>query len=127
MLQDEKNEDLQISIRPNAVLVNAGLADLREAGYWWQEDYSDEFIENISPLNNADKALPPMLIFHGTNDNSVDIRSIRNFASQAKESGNDVNFIELKGAPHMIWRIPYFSRQMMELKEEFLQHLNWKR
>ncbi|WP_324720153.1 alpha/beta hydrolase [Salinimicrobium sp. HB62] len=122
---DEKNENRQISSRPNAVIVNAGLADLREAGHWWQEDYTEEFIENISPLNNADKDLPPMLIFHGTKDNSVDIESIRKFASLSKKSGNQVTLMELEGAPHMIWRIPYFSRQMEEPKENFLSELNW--
>ena len=122
---DEKNEDLQISSRPDAVIVNAGLAHLREAGYWWQEDYSDEFIDKISPINNVQNDLPPILIFHGTKDNSVDIRSVREFAFQAKESGNDITFIELKGAPHMIWRIPYFSNQMKEPKEIFIQKLNW--
>lgn len=122
---EEKNEDLQISSRPDAVIVNAGLAHLREAGYWWQEGYSEEFIDKISPINNVQNDLPPILIYHGTKDNSVDIRSIREFASQAKESGNDITFIELKGAPHMIWRIPYFSNQMKEPRENFIQKLNW--
>jgi len=124
-LLDEKNENLHISSRPNAVIVNAGLADLKEAGHWWQENYSDNFINKISPINNTEQDLPPILIFHGTKDNSVDINSIRQFAKKAKEEGNDIRFFELKGAPHMIWRIPYFSQKMMEPKREFFQHLNW--
>lgn len=122
---DEKSEDLQISSRPNAVIANAGLANLKEAGYWWQEDFSENFIDKISPLNNADKDLPPMLLFHGTRDNSVDIASIRKFASEAKETGNNVELIELNGAPHMIWRIPYFSKQMEEPRKNFIQELKW--
>lgn len=124
-LLDEKTEDLQASSKPNAVIVTAGLAELREAGSWWQEGYSDEFIRKISPINNATKDLPPMLLFHGTRDNSVDIGSIRKFVSRAREAGNEVKLVELEGAPHMIWRIPYFANQMKEPRENFLQNLNW--
>ncbi|MGB7785752.1 MAG: alpha/beta hydrolase [Salinimicrobium sp.] len=122
---DEPKEDLQISSIPNAVIANAGLADLREAGYWWQENYREEFIDRISPLNNPAKKLPPILLFHGTRDNSVDIGSIREFSSRARENGNDVKLVELKGAPHMIWLIPYFSKQMKEPRDKFFKKLNW--
>jgi acetyl esterase/lipase len=123
---DEENEDLNISSRPNAAIINAGLADLTEDGhYWWHKYYDQEFIEAISPLHQVKKDLPPMLIFHGNKDHSVCIDSIKEFARLSKGLGNDVEFVELKGAPHMIWRIPYFSRQMVEPKKEFLQFLNW--
>lgn len=123
---DEPTEDLSISSRPNAIMINAGLADLTGSGHhWWHQHFDQDFIESISPLQQLREGLPPMLIAHGTNDNSVDIQFIRDYVQMSKELGNPVYYHELKGAPHMIWRIPYFSKQIDGFRQDFLDKLNW--
>lgn len=123
---DEAEEDHSISSRPNAIMINAGLADLTGEGHtWWHQYFDDEFIERISPLHQLEKGLPPMFIAHGTQDNDVNIESVRLYAEKAKGLGNEVMFLELKGAPHPIWRIPYFAKQINAGRREFLDQLNW--
>ena len=124
---DEPTESKRISSRPNAVMANAALADLTGSGHnWWHRHYSAVFIEAVSPLHQVREGLPPMLLVHGSKDNAVDISSVRQFAEQANELGSRVAFYELAGAPHMIWRIPYFSRQVEKHRQEFIEKLGWE-
>lgn len=124
---DEPRENREVSSRPNAIMINAGLADLTGSGhYWWHKHYEPAFIERVSPLQQLREGLPPMLIAHGSNDNSVDVAFIRQFAEQAKALGNSVTYLELPGAPHVIWLIPYFARQIEQQREEFLHQLDWQ-
>lgn len=123
---DEAEEDKAISSRPDAIMINAGLADLTGTGhYWWHQYFDEEFIQQISPLHQVKKGLPPMFIAHGSQDTDVSIAPMRAYVDQAKALGNDVFFLELKGAPHPIWRIPYFAKQVKEARQEFLNTLNW--
>lgn len=123
---DEPRENQEISSRPNALMINAGLADLTGYGhYWWHKHYERKFIERISPLQQLKEGLPPMLIVHGSKDNSVDVEFIRQYAEKSKELGNKVHFVELEGAPHLIWLIPYFARQINQHRQDFLEELDW--
>ncbi|WP_299759516.1 alpha/beta hydrolase [uncultured Pontibacter sp.] len=124
---DESSEDRSISSRPNAIMANAALADLTGSGHhWWHKHYDADFIEAISPLHQVGEDMPPMLLLHGTKDNSVDISSIRQFALRANEMGKQVSYHELKGAPHIIWLIPYFSKKVEKHRQEFIEKLNWE-
>ncbi|RIJ43099.1 alpha/beta hydrolase [Pontibacter oryzae] len=123
---DEPTENLKISSTPNAIMANAALADLTETGhYWWHKHYTDKYIASVSPLHQVRAGLPPMLLLHGTNDTSVDMASVKEFVQVSSALSNSCVFVPLNGAPHMIWRIPYFANQIEQQRQSFIKSLGW--
>ena len=61
--------------------------ELREAEYGSLED-DREFLESISPLNNADEIRAPLLVMHGENDPRVPVEEAEQIAEKVAE--NDV-------------------------------------
>ena len=66
------------------------------------DDPSKEMLEEISPINHVSAKLPPYLLIHGTEDQSVPYE--QSIAFQAKQKANDVtcDLITIEGAPHRI-------------------------
>lgn len=126
-LANECNEDsdnLNYSAAPNLLLINSGVYDLYAEGNtdWITRDLSDKSLaKKISPIHLLRKGLPPMLIIHGTNDQSVDYTSAKAFANEMEKLGNDFEFYTLEGAPHAIWFDRRFSGKVSELRKEFLK------
>lgn len=56
-------------------------------------------IEELSPLHNI-KKLPPMMIFHGDQDDEVPIQTVLEFEKATKAYGNDCELIVYPGRPH---------------------------
>jgi len=67
-----------------------------------------------------------MIIFHGTNDQSVDYASAKEFAEKMKELGNDFEFHTMEGAPHYIWFDRRYSGQVSKLRSAFLLKYGYK-
>ena len=97
---DEKNEDLNISSKPNAmVLFNPGLIMSPV------EEYPPSVISErikkgrtklnfgvesklFSPYNYIDDQTPPTIIFHGKNDTTIDPKTVILFNQKMKKFGN---------------------------------------
>ncbi|QQS60096.1 alpha/beta fold hydrolase [Candidatus Falkowbacteria bacterium] len=59
-----------------------------------------EFWKNMSPLTFFDKVTVPVLIFHGTNDDSCEIDWSRKTRDALVEVGKDVELVEYNGELH---------------------------
>jgi acetyl esterase/lipase len=131
-LANEWNEDgdnLNYSAAPNLLLVNSGVYSLYAEGTtdWITRDLSDKSLaKRISPIHLLRTGLPPMLIIHGTNDQSVDYASAKAFAVEMEKLGNDFEFHTLEGAPHAIWFDRRFSGKVSELRKAFLQKYGYE-
>jgi dipeptidyl aminopeptidase/acylaminoacyl peptidase len=93
-------------------LANAGVYSLysESSTDWITRDLADKSLaKKISPIHLLRTGLPPMLIIHGTNDQSVDYESAKAFAEEMEKLGNDFEFHTLEGAPHAIWFDRRFS------------------
>jgi len=120
---NESTDNLNYSAAPNLAIVNAGVYNLLsdDATDWITSHLKDKsIVKNISPLHLLRKGLPPMIIFHGTNDQSVDYASAKEFAEKMKELGNDFEFHTMEGAPHYIWFDRRYSGQVSKLRSAFL-------
>tara|TARA_A100001011_G_scaffold2120_2_gene2545 strand:+ start:1802 stop:2719 length:918 start_codon:yes stop_codon:yes gene_type:complete len=109
---DEKNEDLNISSKPNAmVLFNPGLIMSPV------EEYPPSVISErikkgrtklnlgvepklFSPYNYIDDQTPPTIIFHGKNDTTIDPKTVVLFNQKMKKFGNDSELYLYKGKTH---------------------------
>ncbi len=131
-LANEWNEDsdnLHYSAAPNLLLVNAGVYSMysERSTDWITRDLSDKsLVKKISPIHLLRKGLPPMLIIHGTNDQSVDYASAKAFAAEMEKLGNDFEFHTLEGAPHAIWYDRRFSGKVNALRKAFLKKYGYE-
>ncbi|OQB13340.1 MAG: Lipase 2 [Firmicutes bacterium ADurb.Bin193] len=81
---DEQGEDLSVSSKPNAlILYNPVVNTLVNKGFMTDE----KVLLSISPYHHATKDVAPMVIFHGTNDQSVPIKTIEDLQKKVQELG----------------------------------------
>jgi dipeptidyl aminopeptidase/acylaminoacyl peptidase len=82
---------------------------LKNTGPWRRKlriaEYGDpekdrEFLERISPINNAHKITSPLFIIHGTNDPRVPISEARQIEEILKRSGRTVQLMEFDDEGH---------------------------
>jgi acetyl esterase len=98
---DEKNEDPNISSKPNAlVLFNPAveLVELSKKRSW--ESRFNNRVEELSPLQHVKKGTPPCIIFHGTADRTVPFESVERFAATMKKAGNVCRLVPFEGKGH---------------------------
>lgn len=121
---NEGSDNLNYSASPNLLLINSGVYSLYAESNtdWITRDLADKTLaKKISPIHLLRKSLPPMLIIHGTNDQSVDYASAKAFAAEMEKLGNDFEFHTLEGAPHAIWFDRRFSGKVASLRKDFLK------
>ncbi len=126
---NENTDNFNFSASPNVLLVNSGVFDLTSSfsTAWISKGLTDKsHIKKISPQHLLKKGLPPMLIIHGTNDQSVDYSTAKLFAEEMKKMGNVIEFHELQGAPHYIWYDRRFSGKVAEMRKEFLKKYGYQ-
>jgi len=82
----------------------------------WAEDYWDvrlgsrfrdkKALEEVSPTENAEKAIAPVLIIHGRDDTVVPYSHAIRMQDALKAAGKSVELVELKGEDHWLSRAP---------------------
>jgi len=105
---DEKNEDLKISSKPNAmVLFNPGVITASVEEYKLNDSRLKRNMELIgvdpdlfSPYNYIDKETPPTLIFHGDSDTTVSPEMVILFNSKMKMFNNFCRLFLYEGEEH---------------------------
>jgi len=126
---NESTDNLYYNASPNLLLINSGVYNLysEDATDWITRDLKDKsLVKKISPLHLLKSGLPPMLIIHGTNDQSVDYSTAKTFAEEMRKSGNDFEFHSLEGAPHHIWFDRRYSGKVSALRKEFLKKYGYE-
>ncbi|NII26990.1 alpha/beta hydrolase [Pseudoflavitalea sp. X16] len=126
---NESTDDLHYSPTPNLLMVNAGVYDFMqdENTAWVSKDLKDKnTVKEISPVHLVKKGLPPMLLIHGTHDQSVPYSTAKAFATASKEAGNEVEFQTLEGAGHAIWFDRRFTQKIAALRAAFLKKYGYE-
>ncbi|MEO5564384.1 MAG: alpha/beta hydrolase [Chitinophagaceae bacterium] len=121
---NEKTDDLRYSASPNLLLVYSGVYDMIGDGNtsWISKDLKDKNeVKKISPLHLIREGLPPMLLFHGTNDHSVAFETAKSFEEAMKKTNNDFEFHSLEGASHEIWFERRFYSSIDQWRNDFLK------
>jgi acetyl esterase len=85
---NEKSDNLSISCSPNAVLLFSACVNAVEG--WCDHLLGDRRnkIWSISPFHNVKKGLPPMIEFHGIDDEQVPKWTVQFFQSSMEKEGN---------------------------------------
>lgn len=126
---NENTDDFQCSPTPDLLLVNAGVYDFVEDKNtaWVSKDLKDRNqVKEISPVHLVRKVRPPMLLIHGTNDQSVPYSTAQAFAAAMQEAGNEVEFQTLEGAGHALWFDRRFAPKLAPLRASFLKKYGYE-
>jgi acetyl esterase/lipase len=126
---NESTDNLLYSATPNLLLVNAGVYDFitDKNTAWVAKDLKDKnTVKEISPVHLVRKGLPPMLLIHGTGDQSVPYSTAQAFATASQQAGNDLEFQTLEGAGHAIWFDRRFTPKISALRTGFLKKYGYE-
>ena len=93
---------------PDALVLYNPVLDTSENGYGKNKFKGDEIL--LSPNHNLKKGLPPVLLFHGTQDHTVPFVNAVAFDSKMRELNNDCSFIPVLGKDHGFFNGSYFRK-----------------
>ena len=123
---DEKNEDLNISSVPNALVLFNPALDVSlfppELGF------GDQAVA-ASPLYHISPGSPPTIIFHGTADNVVPFDQAVHFCRVMKQIGNRCELVPFEGKQHGFFNYERGDGQdyilTIRAADEFLSSLDY--
>jgi acetyl esterase len=100
-MYDEPGEDLNISSKPNAIIVWSACYNMTEDN--WPDSllhHRTSEILSIDPVHNIKGGLPCILAFHGTEDKTVPYWTAEQFLYEMKKAGNCMDLIRMEGKGH---------------------------
>lgn len=80
-------------------------------------------LEQVSPINFAEKFTKPVLLIHGSKDSVVSVRHSREMAEELEDANKDVKYIELEDGSHYLVHQPYRVKTLQEMLVFFNKHL----
>ncbi len=74
---------------------------------YWQDviadgDVDEDHLEQISPINHADKVTAPILLIHGEHDLTVPVAQSEDMFDELEDADKKVTFIELEDGDHQL-------------------------
>jgi acetyl esterase/lipase len=126
---NEKSDDPVISCCPNAILLFSACVNTVEG---WCDRLLGERrnqIWSISPAHNIRGGLPPIIEFHGTDDEQVPIWTVQYFESDMKKAGNYFELHQFEGKKHYLGAghpeySNYFNDEILKTTDDFLRKYN---
>jgi len=126
---NEKSDDLSISCCPNAVILFSACVNAVEG--WCDLLLADRRnkIWSISPAHNIRAGLPPIIEFHGTDDEQVPKWTVQFFENAMKKEGNYFELHMYEGRKHYLGDgnpkySRYFDDEILKVADDFLRKFN---
>jgi len=126
---NEKSDNPGVSCRPDAVLLFSACVNAVEG--WCDRLLADRRtkIWSISPAHNVRPGLPPMIEFHGIDDEQVPKWTVQFFAGDMKTAGNYFEQHMYEGRKHYLGDgnpkySRYYDDEILKLADEFLRKFN---
>lgn len=126
---NEKSDNLKISCSPNAVLLFSACVNAVEG--WCDRLLGDRRnkIWSISPAHNIRKGLPPMIEFHGIDDEQVPKWTVQFFQSSMEKEGNYFEQHMFEGRKHYLGEgnpkySRYYDDEILKVADDFLRKYN---
>lgn len=122
---EEKEENLGISSRPDALVLFNPVFDNGPTGYG--HDQVKEYWEQFSPMHNIGEATPPTVVFLGTRDEFVPVKTAGDYKRSMEKNGRRCDLHLYEGQPHGFFNFKnrdYYSKTVSEM-DRFLTSLGY--
>lgn len=126
---NEKTDNLSISCRPDALLLFSSCVNAVEG--WCDRLLADrrDKIWSISPAHNMKSGLPPMIEFHGIDDEQVPKWTVQFFENDMKKNGNYFEQHMYDGRKHYLGEgnpkySRYYDDEILLIADDFLRKFN---
>lgn len=123
---NEKSDNQSISCSPNAVLLFSACVNTVEG--WCDRLLAERRtrIWSISPFHHVRKGLPPMIEFHGIDDEQVPKWTVQFFESAMKKEGNYFEQHMYEGRKHYLGDgnakySRYYDDEILKVADDFLR------
>ncbi|PVD52925.1 peptidase S9 [Terrimonas sp.] len=123
---NDRNDDLGVSARPNALVLFNPVIDNGPGGYGY-ERIGDEYLY-FSPLHNLRKGeVPPTIIFLGTEDEAIPVETVRYYKKVMEKIGSRCDLHLYEGQKHGFFNfknIKYYKITLIKA-DEFLTSIGF--
>jgi acetyl esterase/lipase len=122
---EEPGEPTGVSARPNALVLFNPVFDNAPGGYG--HDRVKAYWKEFSPLHNITKSAPPTVIFLGTNDDLIPVKTAQEYKRLMEEKGNRCDLHLYEGQAHGFFNAKnkeYYAKTLKEA-DRFLVSLNY--
>lgn len=123
---NERTDDLTINPKPDALILFSSNVNTLEP--WIDNLLGDrnQEIWSISPYHNLKKSMPPVIAFHGEEDDQVLPYIVRMFKQKMDELGNYYDLHWYPGRKHYLGEgnekyANYFDEEILKLTDGFLE------
>ena len=122
--QDDPQDDLKISPKPNALVLFNPVFDNGPVGGWGTARVGER-AKDFSPAHNITAAAPPAIVFLGREDKLIPVATVERFQANMKTAGVRCDAHFYAGQAHGFFnQEPFKSRTLLEA-DKFLASLGW--
>ena len=123
---NEKTDDPAVSSSPNAILLFSSCVNTVEGWCDYLLGERRSKIWSISPAHHIRKGLPPMIEFHGTDDEQVPKWTLQFFENAMKKDGNEFELHMFEGRKHYLGGenpkySHYYDEDILNITDDFLR------
>ena len=123
---NEKTDDAAVSSSPNAILLFSSCVNTVEGWCDYLLGERRSKIWSISPFHHIRKGLPPMIEFHGTDDEQVPKWTLQFFENAMKKDGNEFELHMFEGRKHYLGGenpkySHYYDEDILNITDDFLR------
>jgi acetyl esterase/lipase len=123
---NENTDDPKVSSSPNAILLFSGCVNTVEGWCDYLLGERRSKIWSISPFHHVRKGLPPMIEFHGTDDEQVPKWTLQFFETAMKNDGNEFELHLFEGRKHYLGGenpkySRYYDEDILNIADDFLR------
>ena len=104
---DNKNEDLNVSSVPNAMVLLNPVLDTTKQGFGSKKFTPDQQTE-LSPNHHIREGIVPTIVFHGTADKTVPFENAERFFKLMNEAGNTCELVSAEAKGHGFFNGKFF-------------------
>lgn len=125
---EEPDESAEISPRPNALVLFNPVFDNGPEGYGYDRVGGETRFREISPLHNIGPGAPPTIVFLGTKDSLIPVRTAETYCQKMESVGSRCELKLYEGQGHGFFnpgRSPEHYRKTLDAADNFLVSLGY--
>ncbi|MGL4631848.1 MAG: alpha/beta hydrolase, partial [Leadbetterella sp.] len=120
---NESTDNLEISPLPNALVLFNPVLDNGPSGFGY-EKIKEKYPE-FSPFHSLKSKLPPTILFLGTMDKLIPVKTLEDFRDKAKTFGAQCELYIYENQPHGFFNHSPFREDVIVKTEEFLKKIDY--